>query len=264
MGRNANAPRPPTLPIPRIDSPAVIAHRGFAADHPENTLTAFRAAATTANAIELDVRQCATGELVIIHDPDIARVTTTRGRVRDTPAAVLRTTNVLDSGEPVPLLTDALDAIPPDVHIVFDVKVHGIEPLVVETVETTPHPVIVSSFHPDVIERVTDLDPTIPTAFIANQSPLNHFLDRLFPRSSPLTIPEDPTLLIHAALDLGCTAIHPHVHLCLGSPLIRHAQDAGLTVNAWTVTTPQEYDALAGLGVDGVIADTANLPVPDD
>jgi glycerophosphoryl diester phosphodiesterase len=50
-------------------SPAVIAHRGFHATAPENTLEAFAAAVELGvDMVELDVQETADGELVVYHD----------------------------------------------------------------------------------------------------------------------------------------------------------------------------------------------------
>ena len=60
------------------DMPLVAAHRGGADLAPENTLQAFRAAqgpAIEAELIELDLHRAADGELVVIHDRTVDRVT---------------------------------------------------------------------------------------------------------------------------------------------------------------------------------------------
>jgi len=55
--------------------PLVIAHRGASAVAPENTRAAFeKAIAFNADFIELDCRLSRDGKLVVIHDPDISRV----------------------------------------------------------------------------------------------------------------------------------------------------------------------------------------------
>jgi glycerophosphoryl diester phosphodiesterase len=54
----------------------IVGHRGGRGEGwpAENTMAAFeRAFAEGADAIELDVRQCATGEVVVFHDPDLKR-----------------------------------------------------------------------------------------------------------------------------------------------------------------------------------------------
>lgn len=53
----------------------IIAHRGFSARHPENSLAAFEAAiAAGADAVETDVRLSRDGLPVCSHDPDLKRV----------------------------------------------------------------------------------------------------------------------------------------------------------------------------------------------
>jgi glycerophosphoryl diester phosphodiesterase len=62
--------------------PLVIAHRGASADHPENTLTAFAAAAEAgADLVELDARITADGAVVVLHDVDLDRTTDARGAI---------------------------------------------------------------------------------------------------------------------------------------------------------------------------------------
>ena len=60
------------------------AHRGlFGADQrpPENSLTAFRAAAAAGYGIELDVQFTADRQLVVFHDDTLDRMTPAAGRV---------------------------------------------------------------------------------------------------------------------------------------------------------------------------------------
>lgn len=62
----------------------VWAHRGASAYAPENTLEAFRLAAEQkADGVELDVQLSKDGELVVIHDETIDRVSNGSGYVRD-------------------------------------------------------------------------------------------------------------------------------------------------------------------------------------
>ena len=62
----------------------IFAHRGASAYAPENTLEAFRLAMEQgADGIELDVQMTKDGELVVIHDETIGRVSNGNGAVRD-------------------------------------------------------------------------------------------------------------------------------------------------------------------------------------
>src|SRR4029453_13086438 len=89
--------QPCTRGAPRADGrPLVLGHRGASADAPENTLAAFRLArAQGADGVELDVRRCATGEVVVIHDGDARRTAGAPLRIAEAPLAALR---ALDAG----------------------------------------------------------------------------------------------------------------------------------------------------------------------
>ncbi|MFK4997701.1 glycerophosphodiester phosphodiesterase family protein [Bacillus sp. N9] len=62
----------------------IIAHRGSAGTHPENTMDAFIAAEKYgADGVELDVQLSLDGEVVVIHDTTLDRTTSGTGRVKD-------------------------------------------------------------------------------------------------------------------------------------------------------------------------------------
>jgi glycerophosphoryl diester phosphodiesterase len=74
----------------------VVAHRGGSLAAPENTIEAMELAVSRgADALELDVRLSADGEVVVIHDPRVDRTTDGRGEVARMTLAQLRE---LDAG----------------------------------------------------------------------------------------------------------------------------------------------------------------------
>ena len=89
-----------------LSLPRWIVHRGGGCLAPENTLAGIRrAAALGFAAVEFDVMLSGDGTPVLIHDETLERTTNGRGRVADTPDAVLF---ALDAGgEPVPGFVDA-------------------------------------------------------------------------------------------------------------------------------------------------------------
>lgn len=75
---------------------AIIAHRGSAGTHPENTLPAFMEAVRSgADGIELDVHLTADQQLVVIHDESVDRTTDGKGLIRE---LTLKEIKDLDAG----------------------------------------------------------------------------------------------------------------------------------------------------------------------
>lgn len=71
--------------------PELIAHRGYAAAYPENTLPAFQAAiAAGARYLECDVQLSRDLAPVLFHDPDLSRQCGRRGMIKDFALAGLR------------------------------------------------------------------------------------------------------------------------------------------------------------------------------
>lgn len=66
----------------------VTAHRGFSAQHPENTMAAFLAAVELGvDIIEFDVRGTQDGVPIVLHDPTLERTANRPGSPRDYPLA---------------------------------------------------------------------------------------------------------------------------------------------------------------------------------
>ena len=79
-----------------MTKPTVIAHRGFSAIAPENTLPAFQNAIDAgADMIEFDIRLTRDQQFVVIHDATLERTTNGRGIVENHTLSELQT---LDAG----------------------------------------------------------------------------------------------------------------------------------------------------------------------
>lgn len=108
----------------------VIAHRGFSAEAPENTVIALVAGVEAgADAVEFDVHAAGDGTPVLLHDETLRRTTTGNGRVTDYTAEELGRLDAGSwfgsdfAGEPVPSLAAALQALPdPGVRIYAELK----------------------------------------------------------------------------------------------------------------------------------------------
>jgi glycerophosphoryl diester phosphodiesterase len=83
--------------------PALIAHRGYPHQYPENTLAGLAAAIDLgARHVEIDVQLSADGVPVVFHDVDLQRLCGRPGRITGLDLAAIRALRV--DGEPVPTL----------------------------------------------------------------------------------------------------------------------------------------------------------------
>ncbi|WP_297888986.1 glycerophosphodiester phosphodiesterase [uncultured Halorubrum sp.] len=251
-------------PAGDAESPPLIAHRGFAAEHPENTVAAIEAATGVVDRIELDVRRCGTGELVVFHDATLGRVTDATGRVDETSAARLADLSVEGSGESVPTLARALDAVPADARVLLDLKERGVAADAVAAGAAREHGLAVTADDPAVIEASTAADPAVSTVYGVRESVPARPLRPLIPgRRGGVGLPrwaypaQDVTGMVETASELGCAAVSPRYELCLRTDIVPRAADAGLRVLPWTVASAREYDAVAAAGVDAVVSDVS-------
>ncbi|HEY2901868.1 MAG TPA: glycerophosphodiester phosphodiesterase [Polyangia bacterium] len=229
--------RPPGRPL-------VLGHRGASAVCPENSLEAFaRAVADGADGVELDVLACATGEVMVFHDDDLARLGGRPERIADLPYADLRDL-ALTSGARIPTLQEALAVCASPCLVNVELKATGfwggpLGPLadrvatIVEQAGAADR-VLVSSFHPRAVFEWQRRAPRIPAGL-------------LFEREGPLLLRRPWAVSL-----LRPVAVHPESVLCNADRVATWHRRRHL-VNVWTVYDPAALRALAAMGVDGVI-----------
>ncbi len=210
-----------------------IAHRGCMGQYPENTPHAMRMSAPHVDMIEIDIRQCNTGELVVFHDKRLDRITGEPGTIEETSFGALRELTVCDSGEQIPTLAEALVSIPDDIGVNVEFKSEGIAEDAHAVADRFDNDIIVSSFGAASVKEATD------AGFDA----------------TALLFASDPGRNLDHADRLGCSYVHPALDLCLNCDLIERAHERGLRVNAWTVDDDDPVLALVDAGVDGLILD---------
>ncbi len=237
----------------RVDGrPRILGHRGVRAAEgrldpaaPENTLAAFEQAQREgAEGIELDVRVCATGELVVLHDPTLEHLTAGA----DTRAAIDLTARDLAAvplahGARVPLLTDVLAfararRLPVNVELKRDVP--GRTAIVKAAARLLgswdpAHPILVSSFDPVMLAGFAWLAPHVRRAMLVHPEQWRR-------------------IALLAAHPLRADAVHLQHTLATPERVARlHA--AGKLVSCWTVNDVDEARRLATAGVDSLITD---------
>ena len=258
--RSKNFPPDPLLLAG--EHPAVIAHRGGRGLWPENTVFAFQHAVNLGvDALELDVRSSADGELVILHDERVDRTTNGQGRVQDLSWAELRELDAgynwtTDAGETypyrdreirIPSLKEVLSEfreVPMSIEI--KQKRPSITAPFCAALRSAGHgpKVLVSSFKSDLVKAFRAACPEVATSATGGEAILFWALEQLFlsalytPPCGSFQVPERSAKL--RVVDPGFLAA-------------AHAR--GLSAHVWTVNDLGDMERLAALGVDGIITD---------
>jgi glycerophosphoryl diester phosphodiesterase len=224
--------------------PFVLGHRGARHAAPENTLAAFELSRLEgADGIELDVRLDGSGQVIVLHDPQLSRVTQgadTR-HAEDISSRELACLDV-GKGERVPPLAEVLSWAREhgqrvNVELKSDVRNRVLllrQVARVMTREALPS-VIFSSFHPYFVWWLARRLPELPRAWLVHK--------------------KQPILKYAPGLRrLGANALHPE-HVLATSSRVERLKRAQFLVNTWTVNDPARARELAQIGVDAIISD---------
>jgi glycerophosphoryl diester phosphodiesterase len=235
--------------------PVIVAHRGFSAKAPENTLSAFQAAIDAgAPAIELDVHATADDSVVCIHDNTVDRTTAGTGEVSEMTCRQLATLEAGAwkseeyEGEPIPLLTEALEMMLGHALTVVEIKGAGIADMVWESIQAAgaEDNVVIISFKPAEIERMHEIAPQLPTGLLIGGDD--------FPEGSSADVAAElvgRARASHASfLDTSHKPITPQ--------LVTQLHRRGMALWVYTVNDEARMLELAAMGVDGLTTD-----VPD-
>ena len=102
----------------RPGAPTIIAHRGYSAKAPENTLSAIRLALEAgAGGVEWDMTTASCGTPILFHDANLGRTTDGVGPVRRRTLTQLRALDAGSwfdeafAGEPIPTLAEACQVL---------------------------------------------------------------------------------------------------------------------------------------------------------
>jgi glycerophosphoryl diester phosphodiesterase len=222
-----------------------VAHRGYSAVAPENTLPAFAAALHGgATMVEFDVRTTSDGVPVVIHDRTLERTTTGTGPVWEASYDEVRALDAggwfspAYAGARVPSLAETIDLLAPaDAELLLEIK----PPATFEQVKAILEQVaardlldrtIVQSFDPDVIALVS---PEVRRGLLRLRLE-----------------PETPAL----ATSLGIVFCNPPVKDVLAQPAtVAQLTAAGVETMPWTANDPALWPSLATAGVAGLITD---------
>ena len=217
-----------------------IGHRGAKGHAPENTMASFaKALDLGADGIELDVHVCATGELVVIHDFTVDRVTNGTGEVHKLSLAQLKALTI-EGDQHIPTLHEVYDLIDKRCFVNIEMKGrHTAQPVsdfINDYVQNKGYnyaDFLVSSFQREELQVMSGVNPKVHLGVLTQAS---------------------VTQAWQWATEFKAKAIHPHFTLLTESN-VQKAQQAGFKVYTWTMNEPEDIARIKTYNVDGIISD---------
>ena len=195
---------------------------------PENSIACFEyALAHGCDGFEFDVRVTRDGRLVLCHNAWIG------GRKVATSLF-----DSLCSGRDKALacLEDVLTAFGDRAYLDIEVKVGGGEELIVAALRgSSPQHYLLSSFLPEVLRRLHQLDPSLPLGYVC-----------------------DRAANLRTWRELPIQVFLPHYEL-VSEKLVQEIHGRNLQVFTWTVNREVELLQFASWGIDGLISDDPKL-----
>jgi glycerophosphoryl diester phosphodiesterase len=244
----------------------VFAHRGAAAERPENTLASFRRALELgADALETDVHLTSDGAVVAAHDADGARVAGVERAIAATPLAEVRAWDAgyafvdaqgerpfVGKGHRIPTLDEVLGELP-KVLVNVDLKAEAPE-LAERFVEIVRRHdaedrVIAASFKSGPLRRLRAAGYRGETSL----SQLEFAGAWLVPRALGFAPP--PGARAQIPTRVGPCSIATR-------RFVRRMHALGLKVDYWTINDPDEAKRLVALRADGIMTDDPARIVP--
>jgi glycerophosphoryl diester phosphodiesterase len=238
----------------QLPQPTIFAHRGASILAPENTLAAFELAVKqAADAIELDAKLCADGQVVVHHDQTVDRTTNGSGKVLDLQLVALKELDAGSwfgaqfAGETIPTLGEVFEAVGKKIFInieltnyasVFDDLPQKVVDLVRQ--HNLQERVLFSSFNPIALRRAHKLLPNVPLGLLALPGFAGTWARSRLGRWVPYQ------------------ALHPDIESTTPK-LIQRQHQQGSHVYAYTVNEVAKMQQLFEWGVDGIFTDDPPL-----
>ncbi|MCK9286390.1 MAG: glycerophosphodiester phosphodiesterase family protein [Sphaerochaetaceae bacterium] len=235
-----------------LEKPLIFGHRGYSEIAPENTMAAFKLCADhKVDGIELDVHQCKTGEIVVIHDHTLTRLAGVEKVVEECTLDYLKSLDVGShknprfSNERILLLDELFDAFGSLFY--YDVELK-------EKHKSDTH---LARKVFNIIERHNLSERCLVSSF-------NPFAMRYFNQVSHQKLPsaiiysdtEDvPKILRHGwgRHIAKANVLKPHHELVNDSMINFFKRRKGYAISTWTVNDLDEAKRLVSLHVEGLI-----------
>ncbi|MFD1707044.1 glycerophosphodiester phosphodiesterase [Siminovitchia sediminis] len=227
----------------------ILAHRGSAGTHPENTMESFIAAEKAgADGIELDVQLTADHEIVVIHDLTVDRTTNGSGYVHEFTFKELsklkanyHSTHFFKKKCRIPALREVFtwlcsNSLLCNIELKNAVtRYRGMEKMVIDLIRDygLEKRVILSSFNRQSLVHCLEINPDIQTALLYNEAFCRPW---------------------EYAGTLGASGLHPKLK-CITDKDILASMEYGVAVRPYTVNKEKDMKRLFSINCSAIITD---------
>ena len=195
--------------------------------------------------VEIDVYQCASGEIVVFHDSNLNRLTGNKGFIEKTNFDELNTILVKGNYK-IPTLGQVLELIAGSVLLNIELKGKNTAILTaailkkyLQNSQSDIKNYIVSSDNWNELTLFKNQNTGIPIGVLSHTS---------------LLLQKELNDIIEKGKELNAVAIHPKFSL-LSKRAIDRMHSSGFLVYSWTINRPKDVKRAIQLGVDGIITD---------
>lgn len=225
----------------------VTAHRGGARLAPENTVSAVKSAIRSrADYAEIDVQQTEDGEIILLHDGSLERVTGIDRKAGEMSYAEIR---ALDAGswfaedfrgEKIPTLEEVMECCRGKIRLNIEIKNNGcnedIAGRVVRIIEKQDfeEKCVVTSMNYECLERIRELNSDIITGYTMS-------------------------VAYGDISGLDAADFFSVNYACLSREFVKTAHEQGKAVCVWTLNDPGEIQRAIDCGADNIITDDPEL-----
>lgn len=216
----------------------IMAHRGYTSKGPENTIEAIQGAIEAhADFAEIDILETKDGELAVIHDTNLKRLTGRNAEVYDLTMDELRKLEVKQGNFTgrISSLAEVMNESRGKIKLNIEVKTHGKEKNLVNTLLQTIHEnefeanCVVQSLDYDIVQRIKAAKPELQVGYI------------MFAGVPDLE-----------RIDADFLVMEEYM---VNESVVASAKQQHKPLYVWTVNDSESMEYFFSMGVDGIITD---------
>ena len=234
----------------------MIAHRGYSAVAPANTLSAYTAAGKSDFwGAECDIQRTKDGVWILMHDETVDATTNGTGKISEMTYAEIKELNV-DAGsnletypdEKVPTLTEYLDVCKEyKLHPVIEIKANADPAVMNEVAEILSareekDMFVVISFGREICVRMKELMPELPVYYLIGFEGVSQ---------------EDIDFAVQNHLD------GMDIHVFLPDDYVKAVKKSGLDIFVWTIDDIGNAERFYKLGINAITTNSLTQEKPD-